>query len=120
MRKRPPSSATCAPPARAARRRRRETTSTTGAAVEAYACLLDACVAAPGGVERCRLSAADGCALRAATARAVVARGGSSLAAPGLLARALHEAAVAGAAALRDPGQRRRTRGAARVHLAAA
>ena len=28
------------------------------AAVEAYACLLDACVAAPGGVERCRLSAA--------------------------------------------------------------
>ena len=57
------------------------------AAVEAYACLLDACVAAPGGVERCRLSAADGCALRAAAARAVVARGGSSLAAPGLLAR---------------------------------
>ena len=53
------------------------------AAVEAYACLLDACVAAPGGVERCRLSAADGCALRAAAARAVVARGGSSLAAPG-------------------------------------
>ena len=30
------------------------------AAVEAYACLLDACVAAPGGVERCRLAAADG------------------------------------------------------------
>ena len=90
------------------------------AAVEAYACLLETCILAPRGVERCRLSAADGRALRAAAARAVVARGGSTLAAPGLLARALLEAVVAGAAAISDPQPRRRTRGAARVHLAAA
>ena len=50
----------------------------------------EACVAAPGALHRGAASffSADG-SVRAAAARAVVARGGSSLAAPGLLARAL-------------------------------